>query len=191
MEVEYYKKSIYIIIVVIIVFILSLFIYKKSSDKKHFIKKNLIKNHMQITSPDFQQGGLIPVEYTCDGKDINPPLVISDIPEGVKSLALIMDDPDAPMGLWVHWVVWNIPVEKNIIEKNVVNLGNEGLNSWGKRGYGGPCPPDREHRYYFRLYALDTMLDLPEDTDKDNLLRAMEGHILAEAELMGRYNRNK
>jgi Raf kinase inhibitor-like YbhB/YbcL family protein len=143
---------------------------------------------MNITSPAFEREGKIPSKFTCDGDGINPALQFDTIPEKVKSLALIMDDPDAPSGTWDHWVLYNIPSETRGVGEGET-VGISGQNSWRKTGYGGPCPPDREHRYFFKLYALDSMLDLPAGSTKDKLLAAMEGHILAEAELMGRYNR--
>lgn len=148
---------------------------------------------MRLSSPVFDEGKFIPKRYTCDGEDINPPLTISDVPEDAKSLALIVDDPDAPAGLWVHWTVWNIdPETAEIVEDSVPVGATQGLTSSGKGGYHGPCPPDREHRYFFRLYALDTMLDLDRlQTGKDELKDAMHGHVLARAELMGRYDRHR
>ena len=144
---------------------------------------------LKLTSYAFKHNEIIPSKYTCDGSDINPPLKIDGLPEDTRSLALIVDDPDAPMGIWVHWVVWNIPAKTNIEENSVP--GMEGLNDFKRQSYGGPCPPDREHRYFFKLYALDVELDLPEGATKAEVEKAMEGHILAEAKLMGRYERIK
>jgi Raf kinase inhibitor-like YbhB/YbcL family protein len=150
---------------------------------------------MQITSPDFTEGGLIPSKYTCDGQDISPPLEWKDVPAGTKSLALICDDPDAPVGTWVHWVAYHISskitkLDENISPEKELNNGlRQGSNDWPKIGYGGPCPPGGTHRYYFKLYALDTMLDLKPGATKAQLLQAMEGHILAETRLMGKYKR--
>jgi len=115
----------------------------------------------QITSPVFENNGFIPKKYTCDGVDINPQLLIANVPSETKSLALIVDDPDAPAGTWVHWVVWNIsPQTHEIKENSVPNGANQGLNDFRKRSYGGPCPPSGTHRYFFKLYALDTILTL-------------------------------
>lgn len=140
-----------------------------------------------ITSSVFENDGFIPSKHTCDGDDVNPPLNIKGIPEGAESLVLIVDDPDAPMGTWAHWIVWNIPpVEK--IEENTV-LGTEGLNDFRKHSYGGPCPPSGTHRYFFKVYALDTKLDLGPNARKKNVERAMEGHILAKGEIIGLYSR--
>ncbi len=142
---------------------------------------------MKITSPEFKHNELIPKKFTCDGSDINPQLLIENIPSGTKSLALIMDDPDAPMGTWVHWVVFDIPVTSKIAEGS--NPGKQGKNTAGDFNYGGPCPPGGAHRYFFKSYALDTKLNLPEGITKQKLEEAMQGHILAQAELIGLYKR--
>jgi len=147
-----------------------------------------IKN-MNLTSAAFASNELIPSKYTCDGQDISPPLAISDIPEGAKSLVLIMDDPDAPIGIWNHWIVFNIPILTLAIAEGQNPQGVLGKSSGGKNAYEGPCPPDKEHRYFFKLYALDKMLNLPEGSTKAEVEKAMEGHILEQAELMGRYER--
>ena len=137
----------------------------------------------------FKEGEKIPEKYTCKGDDVNPPLKISDIPLGTKSLVLIMDDPDAPMGTWDHWMMWNIPVINEIKEDSVPKGAVQGINSWKRNDYGGPCPPSGTHRYYFKLYALDTMLNLSESSNKKELERAMNGHIVAEAKLMGVFSK--
>ncbi|MCX6708975.1 MAG: YbhB/YbcL family Raf kinase inhibitor-like protein [Candidatus Woesearchaeota archaeon] len=142
---------------------------------------------MNVTSV-FSNGGNIQQEYTCDGQDKIPPLEISAVPAAAKTLALIMDDPDAPMGTWDHWILWNIPADTKLINKQ---MGVAGRNSWEKLNYGGPCPPSGVHRYFFKLYALDTILDLPAGSNKTALEKAMKGHILAEAVLMGKYQRQK
>ena len=150
---------------------------------------------LTVTSTAFQEGGMIPKQYTCDGADISPPLSWSGVPTGTKSLALISDDPDAPMGTWVHWVLFNIPPdttklpEKVPADQTLASGARHGVTDFGKFGYGGPCPPGGTHRYYFKLYALDTMLDLTGRITKKDLLKAMEGHILAEGQLMGKYKR--
>lgn len=147
---------------------------------------------MKIESTVFKNNEEIPSKYTCDGESINPELVFKDVPEEAKSLSLIMDDPDAPMGTWDHWVMWNISpytrgIKENSIPENaIVGKGTRGINA-----YTPPCPPDREHRYFFKLYALDMPITLKENTNKKDLLSAMKGHILAEAELMGRYKRGE
>jgi len=149
-----------------------------------------VMNGISLTSPAYQDGAMIPVEFTADGKDIHPPYRISALPDGTRSLALIMDDPDAPMGTWVHWVVWNLPAEEGELPAGQLPDGAvEGTNSWGRPGYGGPSPPSGTHRYFLRLFALDCRLDLPSSTDAEGLRRAIEGHVLATARLMGRYSR--
>jgi len=150
---------------------------------------------IKLTSSAFQDGAMIPARYTCDGKDISPPLNWSEVPAGAQSFALICDDPDAPIGTWVHWVVYNIPDNVTALPENVPPhksvMGNilQGMTDFRRIGYGGPCPPRGTHRYYFKIYALDTMLNLPAGATKRELLRAMEGHILTEGQLMGRYGR--
>ncbi|MBI4272891.1 YbhB/YbcL family Raf kinase inhibitor-like protein [Candidatus Uhrbacteria bacterium] len=150
---------------------------------------------MKISSTAFAHNASIPAKYTCDGSDINPPLQFSDIPPEAKSLVLLMDDPDVPKsvrtdGMWDHWIVWNIPPTTTLIAEGKAPAGTIGKSSFGEQSYGGPCPPDREHRYFFKLYALDTMLDLPAGSSKTEVEKVMEGHILVQAILMGRYNRN-
>jgi hypothetical protein len=145
---------------------------------------------MTITSPAFGNKELIPSTFTCDGADVNPALNIGNVPPEAKSLTLIMDDPDAPGGMWVHWVVWNIdPTTREIKENGVPPGAKQGVNDFRKTPYGGPCPPSGTHRYFFKLYALDAMLDVGSGTTKGALEKAMTGHILAQAELMGRYKR--
>lgn len=146
---------------------------------------------MKLTSPAFTHNGVIPSEYTCDGNDLSPPLVISDVPANAKSLALIMDDPDAPVGTWDHWVVFDISPSTTQIPKGTEPQGTAGRNSWGRKGYGGPCPPSGTHRYFFKLYALDTKLNLSEGATKKDLEKAMQGHIIAQAQLMGTYKRSR
>jgi len=150
---------------------------------------NTETRNLKVFSTVFSHNGHLPPEYTCDGKDINPPIEVSDIPDGTRTLALIMEDPDAPRGTFDHWIVWNIPPNEAIAEET--NPGISGLNDFGKTGYGGPCPPSGVHRYFFRVFALDVKLDLPAGTDKQTLLDAMHGHILATGEIMGLYQRKK
>ena len=145
------------------------------------------KSALMITSPAFENGGDIPALYTCEGADKNPPLNIDGWPEGTKSIALIMDDPDAPGKTFDHWIVWNIKPHKSIEERSVP--GKAGRNSLGKSAYTGPCPPSGTHRYFFKVYALDTLLDLPDTSDKKSLEHAMEKHILAYGELIGKYKK--
>jgi Raf kinase inhibitor-like YbhB/YbcL family protein len=150
---------------------------------------------LSLSSSAFQHGERIPVKYTCDGQDISLPLEWSNVPQGTQSLALIADDPDAPVGTWIHWVLYNLPGDSRALHESVPpdaslpNGSRHGKNSWGQLGYGGPCPPSGTHRYFFKLYALDTILELQAGASKDQLLEAMERHILADAELMGSYSR--
>jgi len=147
---------------------------------------------MKITSPVFENNESIPSKYTCDGENINPPLEFIDVPEEAKSLVIIMDDPDTVrlVGyVWSHWIVWNIPVGIKTIAENSVPPGVVGPNTRNNHAYGGPCPPDTEHHYFFRLYALDIVLDISEDSTKQDLEKVIEEHIVARAELVGLYNR--
>ncbi|MGO9119629.1 MAG: YbhB/YbcL family Raf kinase inhibitor-like protein [Desulfomonilaceae bacterium] len=151
--------------------------------------------NMEVKSTAFQDGAMIPKLYTCDGQDISPPLSWSGVPADAKSIALIMDDPDAPRGTWVHWVLFNIPPDTKSLAENIPrtaslpNGAKHGKNSWPKLGYGGPCPPGGTHRYYFKVYALEVVLNLNTGITVAQLLKAMEGHILAQGQLMGRYTR--
>jgi Raf kinase inhibitor-like YbhB/YbcL family protein len=150
---------------------------------------------IQITSSAFAQGEPIPAKYTCTGsgneKDISPPLAWGEPPAGTQSFALIMDDPDAPVGTWDHWILFNIPAStRSLPESMPINSGFPGgNNSWGRTGYGGPCPPSGMHRYFFKLYALDEMLAISEGATKGELEKAMVGHILAQGELMGTFSK--
>ena len=150
---------------------------------------------MELSSLAFNGGDMIPERYTCDGDDISPPLEWKLVPENAKSIALISDDPDAPVGTWVHWVYFDIPASMKSLPENItpqenpVNGGKQGTNDFGRIGYGGPCPPGGTHRYYFKIYALDTILNLSAGAEKDQLLKAMEGHILGQTQLMGIYKR--
>jgi Raf kinase inhibitor-like YbhB/YbcL family protein len=147
-------------------------------------------SEMKLTSPAFVTNGYIPARYTCDGTDINPPLVFANVPAEAKSLALVVDDPDAPIGMWVHWVVWNIdPATREIAEDNVPRNAAQGKNDWKRNSFGGPCPPSGVHRYFFKLYALDTRLNLGAGTTKTDLEKAMQVHVLAKAEMIGLYKR--
>lgn len=150
---------------------------------------------INVGSTAFTEAGMIPRQYTCDGEDMSPPLSWSGIPEGTKSIAIIADDPDAPGGMWVHWVVYNLPPDLKGLPENVpaqktlAKGGIQGQTDFRRIGYGGPCPPSGTHRYFFKVYALDAILDLDPGAIKKRLLNAMEGHILAEGELMGKYKR--
>ena len=150
---------------------------------------------IKITSSAFADGGLIPAKYTCDGADVSPPLQWDVVPEGAKSIALICDDPDAPMGTWVHWVLFNLPAQAKDLAENIPpdktlpDGAKQGTNDFRRIGYGGPCPPSGTHRYFFKIYALDTELDLEAGASKRQLLKAMDGHILAQGQLIGKYKR--
>jgi Raf kinase inhibitor-like YbhB/YbcL family protein len=150
--------------------------------------EEVVMDEMTLTSPAFAQDQTIPLQFSCDGDDISPELAWAGIPEGAASLVLIMDDPDAPVGTWDHWLLFDISPELEGLPQGG-SAGTDGNNSWGRTGYGGPCPPGGTHRYFFKLYALDTTLDLPAGTAKGALEAAMEGHILAYAELIGTYTR--
>lgn len=144
-----------------------------------------------MTSPAFAAGQPIPVRFTADGANISPELHIARPPEGTASFALIMDDPDAPRGTWVHWVVWNIAADIRQIPEGTLPAGAvAGRNSWGRSGYGGPSPPSGTHRYVFKLYAVDRLLELPHSIDKAGLLEALEGRVLGRAKLTGTYRRD-
>jgi Raf kinase inhibitor-like YbhB/YbcL family protein len=151
---------------------------------------------ISVNSTAFRDGDTIPQKYTCDGEDISPPLAWEGVPEGAKSLALITDDPDAPAGTWVHWVIYNLPPSRAglpegvPVEQVVAGIGTQGSNSSRRNGYSGPCPPgNTPHRYYFKLYALDVELGLAPGASKSDLEKAMQGHILAQGQLLGKYGR--
>lgn len=150
----------------------------------------------RITTAAFHQGSFIPARFTCRGEDVSPALAWTDPPAGTRSLALIVEDPDAPGGVWTHWVVFNVPAQARALPENepkqeqLPGGGLQGRNSFGRIGYGGPCPPPGPaHRYFFRLYALDSMLSLKAGAGKSEALAAMKGHVLGEAQLMGRFKR--
>jgi Raf kinase inhibitor-like YbhB/YbcL family protein len=146
--------------------------------------------NLRLSSTAFPDKGTIPVDYSCQGMDVSPPISITGIPLRARSLALIMDDPDASMGVWVHWVVYNIPsMTSSIAEGSAPDGAVVGRNSWGNNGYGGPCPPSGTHRYLFKLYALDTQLDLKSSATRSDVERAMTGHVMAQTTLVGLYKR--
>jgi hypothetical protein len=151
---------------------------------------------MELRSGAFDHGKTIPRKHTCDGPDLSPPLEWSGVPAGAQSFALICDDPDAPMGTWVHWVLYDLPADTRSLQEGVPTTetlprgGAQGRNDFGRIGYGGPCPPPgRPHRYFFKLYALDARVNLAPGATKEELVRAMKGHVLDQAELMGTYGR--
>src|SRR4030043_1356633 len=150
---------------------------------------------MEIFSPSFKSGEFIPSKFTCDGDDISPALNWDKVPDGIKSFALISDDPDAPMGTWVHWVLYNLPPDLRSLpegipkNKQLENGAMQGITDFRRPGYGGPCPPGGTHRYFFKLYALDALLNLGPGASKVGVVKAMQGHIIAQCELMGKYRR--
>lgn len=150
---------------------------------------------MQVTSQAFKEGAAIPAKYTADGADISPPIAWKGVPAGAKSIALIADDPDAPRGMWVHWVLFNLPPATTGLpegmpkDATLKNGAKQGTTDFGSTGYGGPAPPSGTHRYYFKVYVLDKMLDLSSSAKKADLVKAMNGHILAEGQIMGKYSR--
>jgi len=146
---------------------------------------------LKISSPAFENGGKIPKKYTCDGENVNPFLKIENAPSNAKSLALVFDDIDAPRGTYVHWILWNLaPDVKEVKENSVPEGAVQGLNDFKKRNYGGPCPPGRAHKYVFKIYALDTLLNLNPNGTKKDLEKVMESHVISRAQLTGLYKRN-
>lgn len=178
------KKIFAIFIIIVILAIIYFALTKQRSENFSF-------KNMKISSPNFSNNEFIPVDFTCDGKDINPEIHINEIPENALSLVLIVDDPDAPMGVWTHWTVWNIAPQTKIIKQGSLPEGAvEGITSFGKTGWGGPCPPQgKPHRYFFKIFALDKKLDLSSSAFRNDLEKAMEGHILDKAEFFGLYKR--
>lgn len=147
---------------------------------------------MKLTSSAFEQGAVIPTKHTCDGADVSPPLAWSDVPAGTAAFALICDDPDAPAGTWVHWVLYNLPSSVTGLREGDAGGGVQGRNDFRTARYGGPCPPPgKPHRYFFKLYALKQSLDLKAGATKADVERAMRGQVLAEAQLMGTYGRKR
>ena len=184
-----YKRIFYMLILFIFLCLV------QGSNEVYSKMKGGKKMAITITSSAFTEGGMIPRQYTCDGEDISPPLAWTGVPEGTKSIALICDDPDAPVGTWVHWVLFNIPPSTKDLPASVPpketldNGAKHGTNDFRKLSYGGPCPPGGTHRYYFKLYALDAEIPSEAGITKAQLLKEMEGHILAEGQLLGRYKR--
>jgi hypothetical protein len=191
-------KKLWVLIIIIIVIISAVIFYwyksQPQSSSVSGVENKIIINQtpMKIQSPVFQNNQSIPSKYTCDGGDVNPPLEFLEVPKEAKTLALIVDDPDAPKGDWVHWLVWDInPAINQIAENSAPEEAVEGVTDFGRAGWGGPCPPSGTHRYFFKLYALDAKLNLPSYSVKKDLLQAMNGHIINQAELVGLYQRNK
>lgn len=178
-----------IVIVGIISFIRVIDKKQKAPEYKN-IESTQIKKFMNISSPDFSQNGTIPKRYTCSGENINPEIMIENVPDGAKSLVLIIDDPDAPYGIWNHWLVWNIdPKTKAILENSIPGGAVSGTNTFGGKGYSGPCPSSGTHRYIFKIYALNAMLDVESGSKKNAVENAMKNHVLDQAELVGLYSR--
>jgi Raf kinase inhibitor-like YbhB/YbcL family protein len=179
----------------LLIVIVSLFFIPLHNETSAQIKGKGSDIVISLKSPAFEAGKMIPDVYTCKGKNISPPLTWSNIPKETKSICIICDDPDAPVGIWVHWVIYNIPGDaKGLSEgmpcKETLKDGTvQGRNDFYKTGYGGPCPPFGNHRYFFKIYALDTRLDLKPGVNKKCLLKAMEGHVLGQGQLMGRYKK--
>ena len=168
----------------------------QKEEKSTPVKKEVVAMTIQVTSTAFEDGGTIPTKYTCDGDDVSPPLSWTSIPQGTKSLALICDDPDAPVGTWVHWVIYGLSPHSTGLPEGVptqrvlADGAKQGINDFRKIGYGGPCPPKGPaHRYFFKVYALDSEIKLEAGATKKELLKAMQNHILAEGQLMGKYQR--
>ena len=185
------RKNIFALTVVLVL----LFCSCKDGEEADLGTEGGKKMDIKVTSSAFEEDGMIGAKYTCDGEDISPPLKWEGVPDGTKSIALISDDPDAPMGTWVHWVLFNLPADTRELAENVpadevlASGAKQGTTDFGKIGYGGPCPPSGTHRYFFKIYALDTELGLAAGARKADLLKAMEGHILGEGKLMGKYKR--
>lgn len=180
--------------VCVAVFFAALFEYARTPNNLEISKQTGYTVQMKIESAAFQNNGSIPPQYTCDGNNINPPLLFADVPHTAQSLALVVDDPDVPQsirpdGMFDHLVMWNIPPGTKIIKEGMLPTGIFGKNTAGGENYIGPCPPDREHRYFFRLFALRGDISLPAGSTKEELIRVMQGRIIEKAELVGTYNR--
>ena len=189
-KLEYMKYKILILLSVIIIIMVCYYLNSTllQTTQDFVIGVNNI-SYMKLTSPEFNNGDAIPKKYTCDGIDVNPPLDISFVPKDTKSLVLIVDDPDAPSGVWDHWIKFNIKPTTSFIAEGDENFGVSGKGTSGKLSYMGPCPPDKEHRYNFTLYAVDIELPFKQGAAKNELLNSMKDHILAETTLLGRYSR--
>jgi len=186
-------KKISILFLILLLLILGGFLIlgkQKTNIKTSQPGENKKNNMITETSPAFQQNGTIPKKYTCGGENINPPLAISSVPNNARSLVLIVDDPDAPSGVWTHWLVWNINVQTKEIKENSLPEGAIlGTNDFGQTNYGGPCPPSGTHRYFFKIYALDVMLNLSQGAKRPQLEQAMINHIIDQGELVGKYSK--
>jgi len=181
-----------LLIIIILVLILGgiIFLFWQEKPKEEIPSELALPKIMKISSFAFENNSPIPSKYTCDGQDINPPLEIEDIPEEAQSLVLVVDDPDAPIGTFLHWLVFNINPDVSLIEENSLPSGAvQGRNGFGKESYGGPCPPFGEHRYFFKIYALDKKLDLLSGSRLKEVEGAIQDHILDQAQLIGLYQR--
>ncbi|HEY4512237.1 MAG TPA: YbhB/YbcL family Raf kinase inhibitor-like protein [Candidatus Paceibacterota bacterium] len=183
-------KGLFVVVFVIIVALAVFLLWRPNTAMSPIITKD-IRTMLTLTSPTFQNNEMMPSKYTCDGSDILPPLEISGVPEDTKTLAVIVDDPDAPNGDWVHWIKWNIPVDTTTILEGEEPVGISGKGTSGNPSYMGPCPPSGTHHYHFKLYALDTILDLKSGSSKADLEKAMKEHIIEQTELIGLYSRTK
>lgn len=181
-----------ICLIVLLIFVLSFLAYVSVTGNSVHAGEAVV---ISVKSPAFGQMGMIPSQYTCDGKNMSPTLTIENVPANAKSLALIVDDPDAPAGTWVHWVMYDIPPQTKVLkagisQKDVLPDGSvQGINDFHKIEYGGPCPPNGKHRYFFKLYALNKTLNIQAGASKTRLLTYMEGHIVGYGELIGQYKR--
>lgn len=188
-------KAKVILNIILILTILILVSCQRSTDTSQddLLSSQLLINqsNMKLTSPVFENNQNIPSKYSCDGEDVNPALQITEVPEATQSLVLIVDDPDAPAGDWVHWLMWNInPQLQEITENSIPQGAVQGTTDFGRTGWGGPCPPSGTHRYQFKLYALDTQLDLEPSAKKKDLEQAMQSHVLDQVVLVGLYQKN-
>lgn len=184
------KKALIIVLMIIPTLLVLSACNNNSNNNPDNQNQNIeVEQMIKLTSPAFANNGRIPDKYTCKGQSINPELNIAGIPSNAKSLVLIMDDPDAPSGNWDHWIVFNMPVSTTTIEENSEPEGVGGRNSWGRTGYGAPCPPSGTHRYTFKIYALDAMLSLKQEASKAEIEKAMKGHVVEEAKLVGLYGK--
>lgn len=173
-------------------FLVSALMFQCGKEGNSQVSGGAVVGSINVTSTAFGEGAMIPKKYTCDAQNVSPQIAWSGVPAGAKSIALICDDPDTPAGDWVHWVIYNMPAGTSGLAEGIQALpagSKRGTNDFRKTGYGGPCPPSGVHRYYFRIYAIDSVLSLGDGATKAQLLKAMDGHILAQGELMGRYRR--
>ena len=192
-KVKFIKVLTFTVIILSLLFVISTLTACKEKivTEEVSVEERIGKGVIKIESPSFKNNEMIPSKYTCDGANVNPPLVISGTPEDAKSLVLIVDDPDAPSKTWVHWVIWNIdPNTKEIPENTIPKGAVEGMTDFKRQGYGGPCPPSGIHHYHFKIYALDITISLDSSASVADIQKVMQGHILDNAELIGLYGHN-